>query len=320
MSREFPSRRVILAGGLALAGAGCSTGTPAPSATTAGPVPSAPPTPSPTASPTASPSPSPSVSSPTSSAPTAHPLPGPEWALTALPSRADVVARYAARPPGAWGLSVPGVLTHLDKAAGVALTFDACGGSGGGDGYDADLIGELRRLQVPATLFLNRRWITANPSLALELANDPLFEVESHGMRHVPLSTSGKAAYGITGTANLGEAYDELVGADDWFTSTLGRRPWFFRPGTAYADEACAALARELGRPLAGFAVNADAGATAPPAAVASALRGAKAGDIVIGHMNRPGRGTAAGVKQVLAALVDKGTRFVRLAEGFAAN
>lgn len=43
-----------------------------------------------------------------------------------------------------------------------------------------------------------------------------------------------------------------------------------------------------------------------------------RAGDIVIGHMNRPGRGTAAGVAQTVPTLLDKGVSFVRLREGFA--
>ena len=43
-----------------------------------------------------------------------------------------------------------------------------------------------------------------------------------------------------------------------------------------------------------------------------------RAGDIVISHMNRPGRGTSEGYAAALPRLVDRGVRFVRLREGFA--
>ena len=80
------------------------------------------------------------------------------------------MAAFSGRRPGQWGLDVEGVTSRLEQALGVALTFDACGGGNGGDGYDAALIDLLRARQVPATLFLNRRWIVANPALAAELA------------------------------------------------------------------------------------------------------------------------------------------------------
>jgi peptidoglycan/xylan/chitin deacetylase (PgdA/CDA1 family) len=72
-------------------------------------------------------------------------------------SRAQVVAEYGRLRPHYWGFGAPGVLRHLPTNRRViALTFDACGGPGG-SGYDAALIGYLRRHEVPATLFLNSR-------------------------------------------------------------------------------------------------------------------------------------------------------------------
>ncbi|PIE21531.1 MAG: polysaccharide deacetylase, partial [Arachnia propionica] len=154
----------------------------------------------------------------------------------------------------------------------ITLTLDACGGGELGSGFDAELISLLVDLSVPAVLFLNQRWIQANPSAATELAANPLFQIESHGTRHIPLSVSGRSAYGIAGTADLGEIYDELTGGDQWFLETLGRRPAWFRPGTAHCDEVAAAVAVALGRPIVGFTVNADAGATLSAAEVAAEL------------------------------------------------
>jgi peptidoglycan/xylan/chitin deacetylase (PgdA/CDA1 family) len=241
----------------------------------------------------------------------------PPWAAAPIPTRAATVAAFSGRRPGQWGLDVEGVTSRLEQALGVALTFDACGGGNGGDGYDAALIDVLRARQVPATLFLNRRWIVANPALAAELAADPLFELESHGVRHVPLSVTGSEAYGIAGTASVGEAYDEVVAANDWFAATLGRTPWFFRSGTAHYDEVAVAISRSVGQAVAGFSVNADAGATYTATQVAGELARVRPGDIVISHMNRPGRGTSGGYAAALPTLLDRGVRFVRLRDGF---
>lgn len=257
------------------------------------------------------------AASSTPAAPSTASIPAPSWAVATMPSRETVGAEFADRSPQEWGLTVSGVSQRLLKPAGIALTFDACGGPGGGTGYDADLISLLRTRSVPATLFLNQRWISANPELAAELAADPLFEIENHGTRHLPLSVTGQAAYGIAGTASLAEAYDEVAGADPWFRSTLSRPAWFFRSGTAHYDEVASALCRRVGQAVAGFSVNADAGATYSPGQVAGQVATCVAGDIVIAHMNRPGKGTAVGFAQALPPLLDGGARFVRLADGF---
>src|SRR5690625_302627 len=81
------------------------------------------------------------------------------------------------REPKEWGEYVTGVKTTFqtdEKES--ALTFDACGGKYGNE-YDDDLIQFLKAEKVPATLFINERWIHANEELFLELANDPLFQI-----------------------------------------------------------------------------------------------------------------------------------------------
>ena len=269
----------------------------------------------------ASPTPSPDPTEPPSPTPIPEPpppLPGSApWATTAPPSREAITAAYAGRSPQQCGTAVTGVISRLDRPTGVALTFDACGGPNGGTGYDEPLISFLRQRQVPATVFLNLRWINANPGLAAELAADPLFEVESHGVAHLPLSVNGRAAYRIAGTRDSGAVWDEVMGIQEWFLNALGRPPWFSRPGTAHADEVAVAICRDLGQLVAGFSINADAGATATPSAVAQNLSRARAGDVVIGHFNRPGRGTAAGCLSALPRLQDQGVPFVRLRDGF---
>lgn len=232
--------------------------------------------------------------------------------------RGEIVAKYGRQPPTYWGLSAPGVIvrgTSQAVAAGrVALTFDACGG-GSGSGYDAELIALLRRREVPATLFLNHRWITARPRLSRELAADPLFEVASHGIRHLALSVDGRRAYGLRGTRDVGEVYDELVGNNATLEELTGAPVSWFRPGTAYCDDVAAQIARDLGTPVVNFSINGDGGATFRADQVATEVRRAGPGDIIIAHMNQPSGGTAEGFATALPRMLDDGTTFARLGE-----
>ncbi|MGW4891833.1 polysaccharide deacetylase family protein [Kitasatospora sp. NPDC004240] len=246
---------------------------------------------------------------------TSVPAPASAPARPPLLGRAAVVAGYGGLTPECWGLEVPGVATRLpDGERALALTFDACGGPGG-SGYDAELIALLREHAVPATLFLNARWIDANPAAFERLAADPLFEIANHGTAHRPLSVTGRSAYGIAGTRDVGEVYDEIVGNTSKLTALLGRPPRFFRSGTAHYDEVATRIVAGLGQRVAGFTVNGDGGATFTAAQVHGEVAAAPPGAIVIGHLNHPGGGTARGVATALPALLAAGRRFVRLSD-----
>lgn len=284
-------RRTLLLGGGALVIAGCA---PAPSPATTVPPPADSPAPSGPPSPTPSPT------------PTADP-----W-----PSREQVAAEFAGRTPSAFGIVVPGVITHGRRD--VVLTLDACGGSDLGNGFDADLIALLERHAVPATLFLNGRWIHANPSIAADLAAHPLFELANHGWEHRPLSVTGASAYGIAGTKNPAGVYDEIVRGVDALAEITGERSSFFRPGTAWCDDVAVEIATRLGVSIIAFDVNADAGATASKASVAAALGTVRDRSIAIGHFNRPEGATAEGVAQALPKLLDRGVRFAKLGDALA--
>ncbi|GGV30407.1 hypothetical protein GCM10010495_53420 [Kitasatospora herbaricolor] len=230
-------------------------------------------------------------------------------------ARADLVSRYGQAEPTSWGFDGPGVLSRLPADDGaIALTFDACGGPQG-DGYDEALIGFLRQRRVPATLFLNSRWIDANPPVFRALAADPLFEIANHGTRHCPLSVSGRSAYDIPGTRDVGEVVDEITGNRARLTELLGRPPRFFRSGTAYLDDVAARIVSDLGERFAGFTVNGDGGATFTAGQVHDAVTAAGPGAIVLAHMNHPAAGTAAGIATAVPRLLEEGRRFVRLSD-----
>ena len=119
-------------------------------------------------------------------------------------------AAYAGKMPNEWGETVTGVKTSLKtKDRVIALTFDACG-SPKGKGVDMDLIHFLEQEKIPATLFINARWIDANPDLFMSLASNPLFTIGNHGFHHRPASVNGRSVYGIDGTKDVAGLVDEI--------------------------------------------------------------------------------------------------------------
>lgn len=223
--------------------------------------------------------------------------------------------RYSGVTPAQWGESVPGVRRHLDTGDKViALTLDACG-SPRGNGVDSRLMEFLIREQIPATLFINGRWIDANPELFRQLAANPLFEIANHGIRHKPASVNGRSIYGIAGTKNIGEVVEEIELNARKIEAISGIRPKLYRSGTAYYDEIAVQISQGLGHEVAGYSLLGDAGATWSAAQVKSALLKAMPGDIALLHMNHPEAGTGAGIMSAVPELLRRGFRFVRVSD-----
>ncbi|WP_220488263.1 polysaccharide deacetylase family protein [Tessaracoccus sp. MC1756] len=265
------------------------------------------------------PQPSPSISSvrpapvePSATSASTTPAPS-SSATSGHLSRDDIVARFQGQSPTQWGPEVDGVVLRHEQAP-VVLTFDACGGRHG-SGVDDDLLAALSDTGTPATLFVNARWVESNPGTVRDLIADPLFELANHGTRHLPLSVTGEKAYGIPGTASVAEVYDEVAGAQELLTGLLGEAPRFFRSGTAHYDDVAVTIAQTLGLQCINFDVNTDAGATFSASQVRTATLQARAGSICLGHFNRPGSGTAQGIRRAIPALLEEGLTFARLGD-----
>jgi len=229
--------------------------------------------------------------------------------------KAALTSRYATVAPTQWGESVSGVKTRIKGWERIiALTFDACG-SARGMAFDSRLVEYLEKNQIPATLFINARWIEPNRAAFDRLSRNPLFEIANHGYSHKPASVNGRSIYGINGTKNIAEVADEIELNAVKIAELTGRRPRHYRSGTAYYDEVAVRIAEELGHQVAGFSVLGDAGATFSSEQVKKALLTATSGAIVILHMNHPESGTAAGVMEAIPELKKRGYRFVRLSD-----
>jgi peptidoglycan/xylan/chitin deacetylase (PgdA/CDA1 family) len=226
-----------------------------------------------------------------------------------------VVAEFSGKSPNEWGETVTGVKTRLatdDRV--IALTLDACG-SPHGKGFDKALIGYLEKEKIPATLFINSRWIDANRELFLKLAANPLFEIGNHGLLHKPASVNGRSVYGIGGTKDVAELIDEIELNAVKIRELTGKTPRWYRSGAAYYDEVAVAVANRLGYEVIGFNVLGDAGATYTGDQVREALLKAGPGAIVIMHMNHPEGQTAEGALAALPELKKRGFRFVKLSD-----
>lgn len=223
------------------------------------------------------------------------------------------LSSYEQMIPLEWGERVTGVKTTFETSQKeIALTFDACGGPSGND-VDEELINFLIEEQIPATLFLNKRWIDANQATFYSLAEQPFFQIENHGTNHLPLSVNGGEAWDIPATTSVQEVYEEIMTNHDTVQKATGRKMTLFRSGTAYYDEVSVKIAEALGYQVVNFDILGDAGATYTSEQVKEALLQAQKGSIVLLHMNQPKSGTAQGVIEAIPLLQQKGFHFVTL-------
>jgi peptidoglycan/xylan/chitin deacetylase (PgdA/CDA1 family) len=231
----------------------------------------------------------------------------------AVNDRESIAKMFLGKKPLEWGESVTGVYVRLNTVEKViALTLDACGSSAG-KGYDSKLIDFLIKEKIPATLFINARWIEANPDVFRQLAENPLFDIANHGLLHKPASVTGRVVYGIKGTADVYELMHEIEGNAEIIERLTGRRPRYYRSGTAYYDEIAVKVSEQLSHQVIGFSLLGDAGATYNRRQVKAALMKARPGDIALLHMNHPGGRTADGVIDAVPELRRLGYRFVKL-------
>jgi peptidoglycan/xylan/chitin deacetylase (PgdA/CDA1 family) len=232
-----------------------------------------------------------------------------------IPTKEQTISKFFGRVPQEWGEKVKGVKTRLNTDQKVlALTFDACGGPKG-SGYDAKLIDFLTSEAIPATLFISGKWMDANPDIFQILAGNPLFEIENHGLNHKTCSAIGRSAYGIKGTKNVGEIYDEIESNALKILNRTGRKPKYYRPASAYCDEICVQIANALGHEVVTFSVRGDAGATYSTKQIREALLHSAPGSIILMHMNHPAGQNAEGMIEAVPELKKRGFRFVKLSE-----
>ena len=192
----------------------------------------------------------------------------------------------------------------------VALTLDACAGR-----FDEDLINFLIDKRIPATIFATKKWLDQNPrGLAILKRNLDLFEIEDHGEKHIPaVIGAGRKVYGIPGQPDIVHLRREVQEGARAIEVATGIAPHWYRGATAEYDLQASDEIARMHYKIAGFSVNADAGATLPRSAIVGRLRQVKGGDVIIAHMNKPAGDTAEALALGLTELHQRGLIFVRL-------
>ncbi|MEW5950772.1 MAG: polysaccharide deacetylase family protein [Elusimicrobia bacterium] len=201
--------------------------------------------------------------------------------------------------------------TEKSEARGyIALTFDACEGR-----YNEELINFLISENIPATLFLTGKWIDKNPEITKKLAQNSLFEIENHGLKHRICALSGDKKYGLKKTKNIEEIIDEIELNNRKIEKLTGKRPFFYRPAGAYADEICLKTASFLSMEIAGYDSLAGDSFSKVSAKEMSEniLKNAKHGMVVLMHLNHPERSEVQALKIAVPILRKKGFSFCHL-------
>ena len=191
----------------------------------------------------------------------------------------------------------------------VALTLDACSGKA-----DQRILQALVANHIPATVFVTGRWLRRNgDTVKLMLSHPDLFQIENHGAKHIPAVDLPMKVYGIAAAGSPEAVKAEVEGGKAAVIAATGRAPMWFRGATGRYDTAAMAEIRGLGEAIAGYSIRADDGATLPAAAVVRRIASARDGDVIIAHVNKPGRTSGAGVVQGILALKARGYLFVKL-------
>ncbi|MFF7234982.1 polysaccharide deacetylase family protein [Streptomyces collinus] len=223
--------------------------------------------------------------------------------------------------PGPGGLTP--VFEHgpRDRGKTVALTFDADmtadegPRAASGEHFDnPDLIGTLRTLKVPATVFMTGRWAEQYPAQARSLGHDPQFEVANHSYSHYAFTSD---CYGLPTVGAGGMRQDvERAYASLRKAGVPHPLPYFRFPGGCYDRQALRALSAVGVTAVQWDVVSGDAFATDADAVRRQVLDGVKPGSVVVMHCTRSAAPTTERVvRAVVPELRKQGYRFVKVSE-----
>jgi peptidoglycan/xylan/chitin deacetylase (PgdA/CDA1 family) len=184
----------------------------------------------------------------------------------------------------------------------IALTFDACTTTREATPYDPRIPSILRSRHAPATIFVGGGWADRQRTELADLAGDPLFEIANHSFRHPHLTRLSDE--GIR---------DELRRAQDEIADVTGRRPTLFRAPYGELDARVVRVASSLG--LTTIEYDLPSGDPDPRASrrrlVDWVVGRARAGSIVVLHVNHPRFHTAEALPGIVDGLRARGFELV---------
>ena len=99
-----------------------------------------------------------------------------------------------------------------------------------------------------------------------------------------------------------------------------GAAPRWYRAATGYYSPSAIPAIQQLGFGIAGYSLNADAGASLPARSVAARIANATNGEVIVAHINQPYRPSGEGVVAGVRELQRRGASFRRLDQLAAAD
>ncbi|MFF8778439.1 polysaccharide deacetylase family protein [Streptomyces sp. NPDC015140] len=247
--------------------------------------------------------------------------PGPASGAPSTAPAKPAPSRPPTLAPGPAGLTP--VFEHGPRTAGrtIALTFDADmtadqgPRAASGERFDnPGLISTLRRLEVPATVFMTGRWAEEYPDEARSIGRDPRFEIANHSYSHYAYTDD---CYGLP-TVSRDRMRSDLERAYASFrkAGVPDAMPYFRFPGGCYDKAALKELTAAGVTAVQWDVVSGDAFATDADAVAREVLDGAKPGSVVVMHCTRSAAPvTERAVRTIVPALRERGYRFVKVSE-----
>jgi peptidoglycan/xylan/chitin deacetylase (PgdA/CDA1 family) len=218
------------------------------------------------------------------------------------PTDAAPIANPAAPANPLPGFAIARVRTHEPV---VALTFDACATLKQDNGFDREVFNILKREQIPVTVFPTGRWIETHPAEAKELAAQAWIEFGNHSYSHARMTRIPRRKAVMQ------------IGLTETIIAELGRKSVAFRPPAGAWNRSVVRLAARQHLPTVEWdVVSGDAGGhIAAARMVATVLAAARAGSIVIFHINGRGPHTKEALPDIIRGLREKGLGFVTVSE-----
>jgi peptidoglycan/xylan/chitin deacetylase (PgdA/CDA1 family) len=215
-------------------------------------------------------------------------------------------AGVAPRAPGSAGAPTRRPLTAVrTRDREVAITFDACATRGQANGFDKAVFAVLEKEAVPATIFVSGRWVETHPDAMAKMAGHALIEFGNHSYDHPHMSR-----------LPAGQIADEIVRTEAAL-DRYGRHSVAFRPPFGDWNDLVMQVVAQHHLPFVTWdVVSGDPSLkTTKSGMVHSVVTRARAGSIIIFHINGRGWKTAEALPTILQGLRTRGFRFVQLSE-----
>ncbi|PAX83551.1 polysaccharide deacetylase [Streptomyces albidoflavus] len=244
--------------------------------------------------------------------------PGPRASHSASPAAPTAPPTLA---PGPGGLAPVFANGPRNDGKTVALTFDADmtadqgERAAGGERFDhPELIASLRRLKVPATVFMTGRWAEEYPDQARAIGADPLFEIANHSYSHHAFTGD---CYGLPRVAESEMRADVERAYTAFRTAGVKKAmPYFRFPGGCYDDAALREVSAAGVTAVQWDVVSGDAFATDADAVAQQVLDGVRPGSVVVMHCTRSAAPTTErALRRIVPALREQGYHFVKVSE-----